>query len=77
MTTPRTLYRMVSMVDGKAVTIETYTLDKSVIAGPNKNPNVRDELKSQPVLQGWCGPMWDGNNVIRYETKAAYNHFST
>jgi len=71
------------VINGKPNMVETYTLEKYEIIGANNNPNSRSELQGQPILQGWYGPMYDGTTdksnipVVRYETKAAYNIYST
>lgn len=35
----------------------------------------RAELDNQPTLEGYCGPMWDGNG-LRYETQEIYDALS-
>lgn len=35
----------------------------------------RAELDNQPVLEGLCGPMWDGDK-LRYETWEVYRSMS-
>lgn len=46
----------------------------------DENPGRRDELKNQPTLKGYLGPMWngieDGKAVIRYETQEVYDMLS-
>jgi len=71
----KTLYRLVSIINGKPVVVETYSLEKYTIIGTHNNPNSRAELQGQPKLEGWYGPAWD-HDAIRYETKTAYNYFS-
>ena len=75
------LYRLVSSINGNPNMVETYTLDKYDITGLNDNPHSRDCLQGQPKLRGWYGPMYDGESdgvtVIRYESQAAYNVYST
>ena len=36
--------------------------------GENRNDYNREELQGQPRFKGLCGPMWDGDGWIRYET---------
>lgn len=36
----------------------------------------RKELDNQPILPGYCGPMWDGDG-LRYDTPEIYNLLST
>jgi hypothetical protein len=47
------------------------------ITGINRNPRQRAELQEQPKLKGFCGPMWNGNNTIRYEDIRTYQIMST
>ena len=35
----------------------------------------RAELDNQPMLEGYCGPMWDGD-ALRYETWDIYEALS-
>lgn len=35
----------------------------------------RAELDNQPTLEGYCGPMWDGD-ALRYETQEIYDALS-
>lgn len=46
------------------------------INGYNTNKSQRAELQDQPKLAGYCGPMWGGNNTIRYESIEAYRQIS-
>ena len=45
-----------------------------------ENPGRRKELKNQPILDGYYGPMWNGvedrKGVIRYETPEMYDMLS-
>lgn len=45
------------------------------VTGLNSNPRQRTELQNQPKIEGYCGPMWDGDG-IRYESAAAYRTLS-
>ncbi len=45
------------------------------IVGLNRNKAQRRELYNQPLLDGFCGPMWDGD-AIRYEDAEAYRQLS-
>lgn len=36
--------------------------------GENLNEYNRAELQGQPIFAGLCGPMWDSNDTVRYET---------
>lgn len=36
--------------------------------GLNHNDYNREELQGAPLFRGLCGPMWDGDQWIRYET---------
>lgn len=57
-------------------------LDKLNLINGNTGENLgsRKELRNQPTLKGYLGPMWngvkDGNVVIRYETQEVYNMLS-
>lgn len=42
------------------------------ISGINENPAHRAELRGQPKLVGFVGPLWGGDGVIRYEDHRAY-----
>ena len=44
--------------------------------GDNQNHRQRDELQGQPWFNSLVGPMWDGNNSIRYETQDIYSTLS-
>lgn len=35
----------------------------------------REELRGQPIINGYLGPMWDGDK-IRYETQEVYDLLS-
>lgn len=35
----------------------------------------RKELDNQPIIEGFLGPMWDGD-MLRYETQELYNALS-
>jgi hypothetical protein len=43
--------------------------------------HLRPELRTQPRIQGLCGPMWDGEKdgvaVIRYEDSSSNDILST
>lgn len=76
-------FEIVQMVDGE--TIVTRPLDIIAwanvagvkITGYNTNKSQRIELQGQPKLAGFCGPMWNGNNTLRYEDTESYHQFST
>lgn len=76
-------YEIVQIVDG--LTVVTRPLDivawanvaGVAITGYNANKSQRAELQGQPKLAGFCGPMWNGNNTLRYEDIEAYRQFST
>ena len=71
-----TLYRIVSKSrDGKLSAVETTDLSGYTITGYHDNPRTRQELQGQPKLEGYLGPMYDGN-AIRYESQAAYDTLS-
>lgn len=79
-----TKYRLIQEVEGQLIPSE-FAGDNVYPAmevrgfahtGFNTNPRHRAELQGQPTFAGVCGPMWDGNGVIRYETTAAYARLS-
>lgn len=43
---------------------------------PRRIP-LRPELHGQPIFSGFCGPMYDGPGLIRYEDAAANDILST
>jgi hypothetical protein len=69
-------YKIVECVDGKLTMSETddviaWAAVRGIeVAGENRNHRQRAELQGQPVLAGYCGPMWDGG-PIRYESPEA------
>jgi hypothetical protein len=57
--------------------LDVYLHDNDIhVSGIHRNIRTRLELQEQPILQGFCGPMYDGD-TIRYEDQAAYNVLST
>lgn len=40
---------------------------KSKVMGSFVSPRCRAELQGQPILDGFCGPMWDGYRYITPE----------
>lgn len=46
------------------------------ITGYNTNKSQRAELQDQPKLKGFCGPMWNGDNTLRYEDVETYRQMS-
>jgi len=46
------------------------------IKGQHKSTSTRGELNGRPYLKNFLGPMWNGNNVIRYETSKTYEVMS-
>lgn len=42
------------------------------MTGVERRASLRPELRWQPKLEGFCGPMWDGD-AVRYESTAFYN----
>lgn len=75
-------YRIVQYIDGDFIVTQPTDIVAwanvagVTITGYNANPAQRAELQGQPRLSGFCGPMWDGNGVIRYEDTAAYRTLS-
>lgn len=75
-------YQIIQVVDGDIISTEPTdivawaSVAGVAIKGYNANPHQRAELQGQPKLDGFCGPMWNGNNTIRYESTAAYAIFS-
>jgi len=41
-----------------------------------KSESSRPELRGMPKFEGVCGPMWDGEQGIRYECKQTYAELS-
>lgn len=71
------IYRLVSrMANGSFKTIETTDLSGYEITGTHDNPRTREILQGQPLIRGFLGPMYDGNNIVRYESREAYNALS-
>lgn len=79
---PTTKFRIVTMVEGQLIAQEPTDIHawaevcSVAIQGYNTNHRQRAELQGQPKLAGFCGPMWDGNGVIRYESTEAYRSLS-
>lgn len=75
-------YQIVQSVDGEfIVTNPTDIIAWAEVAGIeitgiNSNPRQREELQGQPKLKGFCGPMYGGPGVIRYEDIATYRSLS-
>lgn len=53
--------------------LEKYKIE---ITGKEKSTSVRPELNGRPYLKSFIGPMWNGNNIIRYETSKTYEVMS-
>ena len=80
-------YKVVQMVDGRMVA----TTPSDIYAWAEINgretyhvarvSHLRPELRTQPRVQGLCGPMWDGEKdgvaFIRYEDDKSYDTLST
>lgn len=49
---------------------------KIEITGQHKSTSTRGELNGRPYLKNFLGPMWNGNNTIRYETSKTYEVMS-
>lgn len=66
-------YQIVQNVDGEFIVTnptDIYAWAEVAgvqITGINNNPRQREELQGQPKLSGFCGPMYGGPGVIRYE----------
>ena len=77
------MYKIVQIVDGEFVVTKTEDIVAWAggacvqITGTNSNKAHRAELQGQPKLFGFCGPLWDGNGVIRYENIEAYKILSS
>lgn len=75
-------YRIVQSVEDRLIVTEPTDIIAwanvagVAITGYNHNPHQRPELQGHPKLSGFCGPMWDGNGIIRYEDVAAYRTLS-
>lgn len=62
--------------------IKTVEQMQKLIYGYNHNPEQREELQGQPLLEGLCGPMYNGTGtlkksgevvaIIRYEKAKEY-----
>lgn len=71
-------YRIIQSVDGHLIPTEPQDILAwaevcgVAVTGYNTNKAQRAELQGQPKLAGFCGPMWDGDDTIRYEDAAAY-----
>lgn len=74
-------YRVIQMVEGSMVKTEPLDIFAWADAAGvkvvklNSNPRQRAELQGQPVLERFCGPMWDGD-AIRYEDTASNDRLS-
>lgn len=68
-TEPRDIYAWAAAIDRKT----SYVPDRSA-------RYLRPELRNQPRIAGFCGPMYDGESggvpIIRYEDQATYNQLS-
>jgi hypothetical protein len=75
-------YQIVQSVEGQfVVTNPTDILAWAEVCGIkvngfDANKSQREELQGQPKLVGFCGPMWNGNNTIRYEDTETYKQIS-
>jgi hypothetical protein len=73
-------YQFVHVIEGQLVSVEVssdgvYGWAKAngyEFLKANSNKAHRPELQGQPIFSGLAGPMWNGNNVIRYESPEAY-----
>lgn len=79
------IYELVSMKEDKSLTTEylqkSQLVEKNLIQGINENEKSKEELRGEPKLKGFLGPMYggekDGKVVIRYETSQAYKAMSS
>lgn len=53
--------------------LQKYNLE---VIGSEKSTSVRSELRGRPIVKNLVGPMWNGNNLIRYETTKTYEVMS-
>lgn len=78
------IYEVVSIDSGTWVTEYFYSEpelgEKYRIIGQHYCERTRAELQGAPILDGLCGPMYNGEEqgrtVIRYETQEVYNMMS-
>lgn len=73
--------RIVQMVESQFVTTDTHDITAWAagagvkILALNARKSQRAELQGQPILDGFCGPMWDGDG-LRYEDAETYARMS-
>lgn len=68
-------YRIVQFIENKLAATDIPEKDFSAwlaehgftVAGSSSSKRKRTELQSQPIIEGLAGPMWDGENIVRYE----------
>lgn len=70
------VYQVVTETETKYFT-KNELLASFDVKGYNFNPAHRDELRGEPILNGFQGPMYNGINddgacVIRYESPEVY-----
>lgn len=80
------VYKIVQTVAGRMVATtptDIYAwaeINGRAVYHPAVNLRLRPELQLQPRIQGFCGPMWDGEvngvPVIRYEDSASNDTLS-
>lgn len=73
--------RIIQMVEGQMIKTETADITAWAeaagikILALNARKSQRAELQGQPILDKFCGPMWDGD-AIRYEDAETYARMS-
>lgn len=75
-------YQIVVSINGSLTSLTTTDLvgfcaaNDIAVTGTNHNPHQRTELQGQPRLRGFCGPMYGGPGLIRYECPQSYADLS-
>lgn len=76
-------YRVITLNDRDEFNVDAFTAIHPddfeargyKVTGTEKRASLRSELRFQPKLEGFCGPMWGGDH-IRYEAIPAYKALS-
>lgn len=72
---PPTMAMIVTRTDDGAIESRTIPMGDlatvGTLGGCVESMSVRRELRGLPTLVGFCGPMWQGEGTVRYESTAA------